>query len=155
MFLGYGRTKAGRVGNEAGFNGYTLRTSEGLYFAGGKIAKVGDGYGFANPQGWQYIDQSGIPGAEDLSDRHIVRKATLEDFMQHPDFAKEQGEAPSPEFTLYTNYKYTEAKWGMAIDMNSCVGCKTCVVACQAENNIPVVGQRAGHARPPHELAAR
>jgi MoCo/4Fe-4S cofactor protein with predicted Tat translocation signal len=141
VFLGYGRSKAGRVGNEVGFNGYTLRTCDALYFGEGKIAKVGGDYGFANPQGWQYIDQSGIPGAEDLSDRHIVRKATLEDFIKHPDFAKEQGEAPTPEFTLYTNYQYTEAKWGMAIDMNSCVGCKTCVVACQAENNIPVVGK--------------
>jgi molybdopterin-containing oxidoreductase family iron-sulfur binding subunit len=147
VFLGYGRSKAGRVGNEVGFNGYALRSSDGMNYAAGKMTKVGDSYGFANPQGWQYIDQSGIPGAEDMSDRHIVRKATLEDFMAHPDFAKEQGEAPAPEFSLYTTnaglpiYNYTEAKWGMAIDMNSCIGCKTCVVACQAENNIPVVGK--------------
>jgi molybdopterin-containing oxidoreductase family iron-sulfur binding subunit len=147
VFLGYGRTKCGRVGTGVGFNAYTLRNSNAQYFAAGKIAKVGDGYGFANPQGWQYIDQSGIPGAQDMSDRHIVRKATLEDFIKHPDFAREEGEAPSPEFTLYTDvhggplYQYTEAKWGMAIDMNACVGCKTCVVACQAENNIPVVGK--------------
>lgn len=147
VFLGYGRTKSGRVGTGVGFNAYALRTSDAQYFAAGKISKVGDGYGFANPQGWQYIDQSGIPGAENMSDRHIVRKATLEDFIQHPDFAREQGEAPAPEFTLYQDihggplFQYTEAKWGMAIDMNSCVGCKTCVVACQAENNIPVVGK--------------
>ena len=147
VFLGYGRSKAGHVGNDVGFNGYVLRASDGMSYAAGKITKVGDNYGFANPQGWQYIDQSGIPGAEDMSDRHIVRKATLEDFMAHPDFAKEQGEAPAPEFTLYQTvsggplYQYTEAKWGMAIDMNSCIGCKTCVVACQAENNIPVVGK--------------
>ena len=147
VFLGYGRSKAGRVGNEVGFNGYALRASDGMYFAGGKITKVGENYGFANPQGWQYIDQSGIPGAQDMSDRHIVRKATLADFIKHPDFAREQGEAPAPEFSLYTTnaglpiYNYTEAKWGMAIDMNSCIGCKTCVVACQAENNIPVVGK--------------
>ena len=147
VFFGYGRTKSGRVGTGVGFNAYALRTSDAQYFAAGKISKVGDGYGFANPQGWQYIDQSGIPGAENMSDRHIVRKATLEDFIQHPDFAREQGEAPAPEFTLYRDihggplFQYTEAKWGMAIDMNSCVGCKTCVVACQAENNIPVVGK--------------
>jgi molybdopterin-containing oxidoreductase family iron-sulfur binding subunit len=147
VFLGYGRRKSGRVGTGVGFNAYELRTSDGMYFAGGKVAKVGSGHGFANPQGWQYIDQSGIPGAEDMRDRHIVRKATLDDFIKHPEFAKEEGEAPSPEFSLYTTskglplYQYTEAKWGMAIDMNSCVGCKTCVVACQAENNIPVVGK--------------
>jgi molybdopterin-containing oxidoreductase family iron-sulfur binding subunit len=147
VFLGYGRSKSGRVGNEVGFNAYPLRTSDALYSAGGKITKVGDGYRFANPQGWQYIDQSGIPGAENMSDRHIVRKATLEDFIKNPDFAHEGAEAPTPEFSLYTTvtggplYQYTEAKWGMAIDMNSCVGCKTCVVACQAENNIPVVGK--------------
>ena len=147
VFVGYGRTKSGRVGTGVGFNAYELRNSDGLYFASGKITKVGEGHGFANPQGWQYIDQSGIPGAEDMSDRHIVRKATLEDFLKNPDFAHEGIEAPSPEFTLYTNvhggplYVYTEAKWGMAIDMNACIGCKTCVVACQAENNIPVVGK--------------
>ena len=147
VFLGYGRTKSGHVGTDVGFNGYALRSSDGLYYAAGKISKVGDGYGFANPQGWQYIDQSGIPGAEDMSDRHIVRKATLEDFIKNPNFAHEGIESPSPEFTLYTDvhngplYQYTEAKWGMAIDMNSCIGCKTCVVACQAENNIPVVGK--------------
>ena len=147
VFLGYGRTKSGRVGTGVGFNAYDLRASDAMYFAGGKVTKVGSGYGFANPQGWQYIDQSGIPGAEDMRDRHIVRKATLADFLKHPEFAKEEGEAPSPEFSLYTTskgeqlYQYTEAKWGMAIDMNSCVGCKTCVVACQAENNIAVVGK--------------
>ena len=147
VFLGYGRSKSGRVGTDIGFNAYALRTSDTPYFTAGKITKVGDGYGFANPQGWQYIDQSGIPGAEDMSDRHIVRKATLEDFIKNPNFAHEGIEAPAPEFTLYTAvgggplYQYTEAKWGMAIDMNSCIGCKTCVVACQAENNIPVVGK--------------
>jgi molybdopterin-containing oxidoreductase family iron-sulfur binding subunit len=147
VFLGYGRSKSGRVGTDVGFNGYVLRNSDAPYYTAGKVTKVGDGYEFANPQGWQYIDQSGIPGAEDMSDRHIVRKATLEDFIKNPDFAHEGIEAPSPEFSLYTTpsgeqlYRYTEAKWGMAIDMNSCIGCKTCVVACQAENNIPVVGK--------------
>ena len=72
-----------------------------------------------------------------------MRAATLEDFINNPNFAHEdESEKPiPPELTLYPNYKYTEARWGMAIDMNSCVGCKTCVVACQAENNIPVVGK--------------
>ena len=134
-------------GTSVGFNGYTLRASDGMNYAAGKMTKVGDSYGFANPQGWQYIDQSGIPGAEDMSDRHIVRKATLEDFIKNPDFAQGAGRgAGARVFAVHHErwmpiYKYTEAKWGMAIDMNSCIGCKTCVVACQAENNIPVVGK--------------
>lgn len=141
VYLGYGRTRCGRVGSGVGFNAYALRNSDGLYFANAKIRKVGDDYGFANPQGFQYIDYSDLPkGTEDLKSRHIVRKATLEDFIKDPNFAHEEP-APPPELTLYPNYKYTEARWGMAIDMNSCVGCKTCVVACQAENNIPVVGK--------------
>ncbi len=146
--LGYGRTKAGRVGDGVGFNAYELRFSNGMYMAPGKIRKTGEQYEFANPQGFQYIDYSDLPqglpgGTEDLKSRHVVRAATLADFISNPNFAHEDEiEKPiPPELTLYPNYKYTEARWGMAIDMNSCVGCKTCVVACQAENNIPVVGK--------------
>jgi MoCo/4Fe-4S cofactor protein with predicted Tat translocation signal len=142
--LGYGRTKAGRVGDGVGFNAYELRSSDGLYMTVGKIRKTGEQYLFANPQGFQYIDYSDLPaGTESLKSRHIVRSATLEDFINNPNFAHEdESEKPiPPELSLYPNYKYTEAKWGMAIDMNSCVGCKTCIVACQAENNIPVVGK--------------
>jgi molybdopterin-containing oxidoreductase family iron-sulfur binding subunit len=144
VFLGYGRTKCGRVGNGVGFNAYELRYSDGLYAAAGKIRKIGEQFGFADPQGFQYIDYSDLPkGMEDLKSRHIVRSATLEDFIKNPNFAhEEEGEEHiPPELSLYPNYKYTEARWGMAIDMNSCVGCKTCVVACQSENNIPVVGK--------------
>ena len=142
VFLGYGRTKAGRVGTDVGFSGYKIRSSDAPWFAQTKIKKVGEGFGFAHPQGFQYIDHSDLPSfTEPLSNRHIIRKATLADFIQNPNFAHEGIESPGPEMTLYTNYQYTELKWGMTIDMNSCIGCKTCIVACQAENNIPVVGK--------------
>ena len=143
VFLGYGRSKCGRVGNGVGFNAYELRTSDAPWVINGvTVKKTGSGYGFAHPQGFQYIDYSDLPSwTEPLKNRHIIRKATLEDFIKNPDFAHEGIEAPPPELTLYYNYQYTEAKWGMAIDMNSCIGCKTCIVACQAENNIPVVGK--------------
>ena len=142
--LGYGRTKAGRVGDGVGFNAYEMRFSNGMYMSAGKVRKTGEQYEFANPQGFQYIDYSDLPaGTVNLKSRHVVRAATLEDFINNPNFAheKESEEHIPPELTLYPNYQYTEAKWGMAIDMNSCVGCKTCIVACQAENNIPVVGK--------------
>jgi MoCo/4Fe-4S cofactor protein with predicted Tat translocation signal len=142
VFLGFGRVKGGRVAEGVGFDAYQLRTSEALWIASANITKVGEGHGFAHPQGFQYIDQSDLPaGTEPLTNRHIIRKATLQDFMKDPNFAHAEVESPGPEDTLYYNYQYTELKWGMAIDMNSCIGCKTCVVACQAENNIPVVGK--------------
>src|SRR5271157_2352318 len=148
VFLGYGRTKGGRVADGVGFDAYQVRTSDAPWIASAKITKVGDGYGFAIPQGFQYIDYSDLPkGTEPLKNRHIIRKATLEDFIKNPNFAHEQEEPVPPELTLYTTtsgeplYRYTELKWGMTIDMNSCIGCKTCIVACQAENNIPVVGK--------------
>ncbi len=142
VFLGYGRTKCGNVGAGVGFDGYKLRSSDAPSFAETTIRKVGSGFGFAHPQGFQYIDFADLPpGSDPLYARHIVRKATLDDFLKDPDFASKEVEAPPPEMTLYPNYQYTELKWGMAIDMNKCIGCKTCIVACQAENNIPVVGK--------------
>ncbi len=143
VFLGYGRPKAGSVGKDVGFSAYKLRSSDAPSFAQTSIKKVDSGYVFAHPQGFQYIDFSDLPPgkSDDLYGRHIVRKATLQDFLKDPDFAQKEVETPAPEMTLYPNYQYTELKWGMAIDMNKCVGCKTCIVACQAENNIAVVGK--------------
>ncbi len=142
VFLGYGRTKGGRVADGVGFDAYQIRTSDAPWVAYAKITKAGSGYGFAHPQGFQYIDYSDLPkGTEPLKNRHIIRKATLEDFIKNPNFAHEEEEKVPPEMTLYYPYQYTELKWGMTIDMNSCIGCKTCIVACQAENNIPVVGK--------------
>ncbi len=143
VFFGYGRTKAGRVGNGFGFDAYKIRSSDAPWFAAAKIRKVGTGFEFAHPQGFQYIDYSDLPQAksDDLSGRHVIRKATLQDFLKNPNFANEEEGPVPPEMTLYPNYQYTELKWGMTIDMNSCIGCKTCIVACQSENNIPVVGK--------------
>ncbi len=131
IFYGYGRKKSGRVGSGLGFSAYELKTSTmGAFATGLKITKTGETYPMAYTQGHQ-----------NMEGRALVRAATLEEFIKNPGFAKEMAEAPAPGLTLYQAYEYKDHKWGMAIDLNSCIGCKTCVVACQAENNIPVVGK--------------
>jgi MoCo/4Fe-4S cofactor protein with predicted Tat translocation signal len=136
--LGYGRTRAGRVGTAQGFDAYTLRTSAAPWFATGlKIRKTGDRYVLASTQGYQSMD------TPDGGHRPLVRETSLEEYRKNPDFAKEQGEEPAPGLTLYKPYPYKEEDyaWGMAIDLNSCVGCNNCIIACQSENNIAVVGK--------------
>jgi molybdopterin-containing oxidoreductase family iron-sulfur binding subunit len=129
--LGYGREKAGKVGSGIGFSAYELRASNALWYAGGlKLRATGEHFGLASPQGHQAMEG-----------RAIVRAATLEEFIKSPGFAHEMVEAPPAGLTMYAPYEYKDHKWGMAIDLNSCVGCKTCTVACQAENNIAVVGK--------------
>ena len=129
--LGYGRQRAGRVGTGVGFSAYELRGSATPWFAGGlRLRATGGHFGLASPQGHQAMEG-----------RAIVRAATLEEFVKNPGFAHEMAEAPADGLTMYAPYEYKDHKWGMAIDLNSCIGCKTCTVACQAENNIAVVGK--------------
>src|SRR6266853_1261272 len=136
VHLGYGRRKAGRAGTGAGFDAYALRTTDALWFAtGGKLTKTGDHYQLASTQGYQTMDTG------DGATRPLVREATLEEYRKEPKFAKE--DEPPPSLTLYPGYDYKKSPdaWGMTIDLNACVGCNNCIVACQSENNIAVVGK--------------
>lgn len=131
VHFGYGRTRAGQVGNGAGFNAYALRTSEATWFGAGlEIRKTGARYQLATTQ-----------THHSMENRHLVRTGTLIEYLQHPEFVQEMGEVPPRELTLYPEHKYERYSWGMAIDLNSCIGCNACTIACQAENNIPVVGK--------------
>ncbi len=135
VFLGYGRRRAGRVGTAAGFDMYQLRFSSTPWFTSGvAIRKTGGTYKLASTQGYQTMDTP-------TGTRPLVRTATLEEYHKEPDFAKE--EQPPAELTLYKPYPYASEPyaWGMTIDMNACVGCNNCILACQSENNIPVVGK--------------
>ena len=134
--LGYGRKRAGRVGTAQGFNAYELRTSANPWIASGvKITKTGDTYKLCSTQGMQSMD---TPNGDH---RPLVREATLEEYKKEPTFAKEE-EVPK-ELTLYQPYPYDKEMyaWGMAIDLNKCVGCNNCMLACVSENNIAVVGK--------------
>jgi MoCo/4Fe-4S cofactor protein with predicted Tat translocation signal len=134
--LGYGRKRAGRVGSEQGFSAYELRTTADPWIASGvKITKTGAKYELASTQGMQSME------TPDGGYRPLVRETTLEEYKKEPKFAQEE-EVPK-DITLYPNYEYEKETyaWGMAIDLNKCVGCNNCIVACQSENNIAVVGK--------------
>lgn len=155
VYFGYGRVHSGRTGSGKGFDAYQLRFSDAPFFGtGAKITDTGDMYDIASTQGYQVLDLQNAEG------RDVVRAATYEEYKKDPDFAHRRTEAPKyDEETLYPNYYYQSSgnsgnpekqwerhgaagyRWGMSIDMNSCVGCNACIVACQAENNVAVVGK--------------
>ncbi len=129
--VGYGRTKAGRVGNGAGFNTYALRGSAAPWYGAATITKTGDTYDLVGTQ-----DHWSIEG------RNIIRSATLEEFKATPTFVKDMEHLKLDQrISLYADKEYKGDQWGMAIDMNACTGCSACIIACVAENNIPVVGK--------------
>ena len=133
VFVGYGRTRAGRIGNATGFNAYALRESTALHFAAASMTRTGDSYELANTQDhWAIEDKN----------TGIVRSATLDEFKKNPSVIKEMEHLKlEGRISLYPDKEYTGQQWGMAIDMNTCTGCTACVIACVAENNIPVVGK--------------
>jgi molybdopterin-containing oxidoreductase family iron-sulfur binding subunit len=131
VHLGYGRTNAGRVGNGVGFNAYALRTSGAPWFGSGlEIVKTGSKHPLASTQ-----EQHLMEG------RPIVISGAIDEYRKNPGFVKEAAEETPKELTIYPGFKYEGYAWGMSIDQTACVGCNACVVACQAENNIAVVGK--------------
>ena len=129
--LGFGRTQSGRAGDGAGFNAYLLRTSDTLWAGEGvSIRKVEKTYPLATTQMQQTMEG-----------RDVVVANTLEGYKRQPDFVKHKIHEPEENLTLYPHWQYRGYKWGMSIDLTACVNCNACVVACQAENNIPVVGK--------------
>jgi molybdopterin-containing oxidoreductase family iron-sulfur binding subunit len=131
VHLGYGRWRTGRVGSGTGFNAYRLRTSDTLWLSYGlEVRPTGERYPLAVTQEHQSRDT-----------RRPVLAGTLQQYLEQPYFVQEMAEAPQPQETLYPPYPYEGYAWGMAIDLSTCVGCNACVLACQAENNIPIVGK--------------
>jgi len=134
--LGYGRKKAGYTGTNKGFNAYAVRHSNALwtaYASSSAIKKTGEDYPLACTQ--YHFNMEG---------RQILATGTLEEYRKNPNFANEHVEAPPKGLSLYkgeAEFPYTRDKWAMAIDLNKCNGCNACVVACQSENNIAVVGK--------------
>jgi MoCo/4Fe-4S cofactor protein with predicted Tat translocation signal len=146
LALGYGRTHAGRVGNGIGFNAYPLRTAGASHFVPAvTVTKTGKTYSLAQTQ-----EHHSMEG------RALAREATLDEYKKDPTFAQHLGpDSHMPKGpAFYSNPSLTDQhQWGMVIDLNSCVGCSACVIACQSENNIPIVGKdQVGRGREMHWL---
>jgi molybdopterin-containing oxidoreductase family iron-sulfur binding subunit len=123
------------VGNGAGFDANRIRTSDAPWFGTGlEVARTGATRALACAQDHWTIDRH-------AEERHIVRSTTVGEYAKDPERIQRETEVPPRDMTLYPNFKYDGHAWGMSIDLNSCTGCSACVVACQAENNIPVVGR--------------
>ena len=134
VHFGYGREGSGRVGNKIGYNAYAIQTRHAPFVAAGSVAKTGEHFRVANTQETQT-----------MAGREPVRAGDLTEFRKDPAFATEEPEnKPLPSgLNLYypQDFPYNGYKWGMEIDLNICTGCSACIIACQAENNIAVVGK--------------
>jgi molybdopterin-containing oxidoreductase family iron-sulfur binding subunit len=130
LHLGYGQRNTGRIGNGIGFNAYSIRTSNNPSFAGGvTLEKTGRRHALALTQ--EHFSMHG---------RELVRTATSAEFAANPAFAR-TADQQAPRESLYPQIQYKQHAWGMVIDTGACIGCGACMLACQSENNIPIVGK--------------
>lgn len=136
VFLGFGRGIAADVADGKSFNAYALVNSASPWHASGlRVNKRNEKYELASARGKINLDELGEQYSESP-----VRAATLAEFVANPDWVN-QGQIDEV-VSLYPEVDYSEGySWGMSIDLSACVGCNACVIACQAENNIPSVGK--------------
>jgi molybdopterin-containing oxidoreductase family iron-sulfur binding subunit len=147
--LGHGRTAAGHVGglvsdniDPVGGNAYALRTLDG-YDVASNVSVQSHGtvsYRVSSTQDIYTVGEIGQQGTQERLPE-LVREGTFEEYKKKPEFVAEIVEH-NPLLSLWVPpVSYDGHKWGMSIDLNKCIGCSACVTACQAENNIPVVGK--------------
>jgi Fe-S-cluster-containing dehydrogenase component len=130
VHVGYGR-RTGTTAMVGGFDANQIRTADAFWAgAGVELVATGTQTPLACTQ-YHHL----------MEGRRPVRAITSQEFARDPKAMHEGDETPPKTLTLYPAYQYDGYKWGMAIDVNACIGCNACVVSCQAENNIPVVGR--------------
>ncbi len=138
LYSGYGRTHSGRVGSGQGVDVRGLFGTSSPLHTTGTVAKSSNSYSIASTQ-----DHHSMEG------RPFIREATLVAYKTNPTFAPDLVKVPGPidengqAISLFNEQTFPEREpqWGMTIDLNACTGCGVCTIACQAENNIPVIGK--------------
>lgn len=138
--LGYGRSTAGRVAEGVGFNTYALRTSTAMHAAPATLEKTGRQYKLATAQDHHAIDRIGYEERQKRAE-DLIREIPLPVYQQNPNVLQESGHKANLLQLWEHPVEYDKNRWGMAVDLTRCIGCNACVVACQAENNIPIVGK--------------
>jgi len=139
--LGYGRPRAGTVGTNVGYNAGLIRTSDNFWFSQGfAIAATGDKAILANTQEHGSMEEPQLIASIKPNKRPLVRETTIEEYKKNAKVIEEMNEVPELD-SVYPQLKWEGLQWGMAIDLGACTGCNACVVACQAENNVPSVGK--------------
>ena len=138
--LGYGRSNVGVIGTGVGFDAGVLMSkmsgvSPWIYY--GDVKKIDKTYMLATSQEHHTFDV-GIT-KDQVQKRGIIREGTVEEYKKNPKFLRVDNE--QEEKSLYYPHEYPGVKWGMAVDLNKCLGCGECVIACGAENNVPIVGK--------------
>ncbi|HYC62274.1 MAG TPA: TAT-variant-translocated molybdopterin oxidoreductase [Thermoanaerobaculia bacterium] len=144
IYFGYGRERSGKIGTGIGFNTYPLRFSNALHGgAGARITMSNDApttYPVACTQEHQSIDPKVV------GERGLIRAATFEGYKKNPKFAQDPHHGSDVsghgDESMYPNWDYSDKHaWAMVIDTSICTGCNGCVIACQSENNIAIVGK--------------
>ncbi len=142
LALGYGRTKAGKVGNGKGYNAFPLVSEKNgvpVYHTTASVELLSESYQLAQSQTQlTYMGRA-----------TVIQEATYNEYKQDPfagrakpQIITKEGPVEPGEISLWDGHEYPNHHWGLAIDLSVCTGCSNCTVACQVENNVPVVGKQ-------------
>jgi len=144
--LGYGRIRAGEIGNNVGINANSLMNSKGgishWIYTGANVENTNKKYILVSTQEHHSLEDENLKDFHRI--RRIIQDSSVEAYKKNRNVIKEQALMSTETIakkSVYPPKEYPGVKWGMVIDMNKCMGCTECITACNVENNVPIVGK--------------